>query len=146
MASPATIETASGRNTGNVMVSAASAANTPLFVTWFRNVGPWPPSGPPDNFSAITMATGTRLSTMSSVCTRRRRNRCSSSALHIEALPRECHKRVLQRRPLDDQSGHPHTSLDQPPAELVSREPSHVGVHRPGRHARVEFGLLQHLS
>src|SRR5437667_307830 len=70
MASPATIDTASGRNTGRVIVNAARAAKTPLWVTWLRKVGPSFRSGPPPTFRATTMATGMSKSTVSRAWTR----------------------------------------------------------------------------
>src|SRR4051812_43067158 len=115
MESPATIDTASGRNTGSVITSAASAANTPLLVTWLRNVGPPPRSGPPDSLSASTIAVGTSASTTSSTWTRRRRKRWLSSASNIEALPGERDEGVFERRTLDgeaaqsDPAGHQRT-------------------------------------
>src|SRR4051812_20469888 len=94
------------------MTSAARAPKTPLFVTWLRNAGPSPPSGPPDVLSAITIATGTRARTASRATMRRRRNRyrvprAGTMRCEIDLKIPDLQGRCLTVRPATDQCAHP---------------------------------------
>src|SRR6516225_2044090 len=108
-----------GRKNGTVTVRPASAAKTPLCVTWSRKVGPLPASGPPDSLTATASRAGMAASTTSSALTRRRRNWVASSARHIESLAGEGDKRVLQTGPDGDQTANAHARLDQGPAAIL---------------------------
>src|SRR5690348_13936954 len=123
MASPEIAATASGRNSGSSIVSAASATNRPLLVMDAKKFGPSPPLPPPppppggETFTAIAIRIGTAARTAMPAQFRRRpkishsserRNRgligrglavasaTGASATDIETLPGERHERLLQ--------------------------------------------------
>src|SRR4051812_713745 len=91
------------------------------------------------------MATGITISTVSRAWTRRRRNRWTSSAHHIEPLAGERDEGVLERRALDDEPVNPNTGLDQPPAQIVWSLAVEIGREAGGRGHGVEPGRPQHL-
>ena len=147
MASPPTIATASGRNTGRQAVSAAKARNRPLLVTSPKNAGPPPPPLRLDSLSATPMSTG-----MAARTTQQRHvaapaehqaqlgphlaaegaavgaaQRCSPgerarSADDIETLPGELDEQVFQGRPLDHQSPYGNPGGDQGSVDLLDRD------------------------
>src|SRR6516225_8063027 len=123
-----------GRKNGTVTVRPASAAKTPLCVTWSRKVGPLPASGPPDSLTATASRAGMAASTTSSALTRRRRNWVASSARHIESLPGEGNKRVFETGPDCHQTANAHPCLNQGPAAILGPVAVQPGADRNAVH------------
>ena len=79
MESPEIAATASGRNNGNSMVSAARATKRPFPVMAEKKSGPPPPPRAAVDFTAMPMMTGTTTSTARPAWLRRRPRMISSS-------------------------------------------------------------------
>ena len=97
-ASPAATATATGRNNGSTIASAAMPNSEPLAVTADRNAGPWPGRGaiPVQARSPATMV-GSRLSSPTASHVLRRPNSLRSST-SISAAPPSGHGRWCARR------------------------------------------------
>src|SRR5438309_6035249 len=116
MASPATTETTSGRNSGVTTRKAASTPNSPFEVIPPK-IDP-PPVFRPLALTAMPISTGTSASITSRTWLRRRPSTSRSSerknlAGDIEALPGEPDELFLQAGPDDGEAAHPDPRGDE---------------------------------
>src|SRR3954454_4472419 len=165
MLSPATTDTASGRNRPISMVSAANATNSPFSVIDRKKSGASSPGWDSDVLTVTEISTGTAARTSSPAWLRRRpsisrsserRNRGETaatgrrtaveagvgrSATDIEALSGQRDEHVLEGRPTDPEAGDRHPGVHAGGDDLLRRDLAEQAGRRGAR--RVHLGQAQ---